>query len=372
MSWILGAIYCGLIWLVFAKLKLLRLSLPLAILLASVGPSLILVLLFCAQYLHPYTPTAIVMEQVDPIVPLLSQPGRVTEVLVEPNRKVASGDVLFKVDPAPYEYALKRAQAAFEQAKQNIRLAETSVRLAEVSRERSDAELKYATSDRDRQQTLRQSGGASQDELERAITRFKQSEAELTQAEQNVEQSKLAVDVAKAQEAQAASQLDDAKYDLEQTTVYAPAEGYVTNLQLRTGAFVGGGSGAVMSFVRDSPNSDGVVVATFPEKNYLRIQPGQYAEVAMDCYPGAILTGRVETTIDVTGKGQLPASGMLPTTLIDGKPTFFAVRIKLDDATLRLPGGAQGQAAVYTDDLQIAGIPVMFLIRAKSWLNYLF
>ena len=55
MSWILGGIYCGVIWLIFAKLKLLRLSLPMAILLASVGPSMIVALLFCAQYFHPYT-----------------------------------------------------------------------------------------------------------------------------------------------------------------------------------------------------------------------------------------------------------------------------------------------------------------------------
>lgn len=74
----------------------------------------------------------------------------------------------------------------------------------------------------------------------------------------------------------------------------------------------------------------------------------------------------------MSGSGQLNASGQLPTALVDGKPTTFAVRIRLDDDELRLPGGAKGQVAVYTEDMQIAGIPVMFLIRAKSWMSYLF
>lgn len=76
---------------------------------------------------------------------------------------------------------------------------------------------------------------------------------------------------------------------------------------------------------------------------------------------------------DISGKGQLVAGGVIPTDLSDGEATQFAVRIQLDDIDFHpLPGGAQGQAAVYTSDVQIAGIPVMFLIRANSWMNYLF
>ena len=57
---------------------------------------------------------------------------------------------------------------------------------------------------------------------------------------------------------------------------------------------------------------------------------------------------------------------------VDDRSRRFALRRQLDERDLRLPGGSRGQVAIYTEDLQIAGIPVMFLIRAKSWLNYLF
>ncbi len=171
------------------------------------------------------------------------------------------------------------------------------------------------------------------------------------------------------------TQLADAMYDLEQITIRAPGDGYITNLQLRPGILVGGGgSSAVMTFVinRDDQNT-GVVVATFGQKNFLRIKEGNYAEVALNAYPGQIWTGRVVNTIDVSGAGQMQASGELPDEIAAGKATNFAVRIKLDDAdSLRLPAGAQAQVAVYTEDVQIAGIPIMFLIRVKSWMHYLF
>lgn len=101
------------------------------------------------------------------------------------------------------------------------------------------------------------------------------------------------------------------------------------------------------------------------------LKPGQYAEVALHGYPGQIFTGRVVNAIDVSGAGQLTASGILPSDLGGSQPTPFAARIKLDDSDeLRLPGGSQAQVAVYTEDVQIAGIPVMFLIRAQSWMRY--
>ncbi len=373
MSWILAGIYCGFVWLVFAKLKLLRLTLPIAIVLASAGPLLIVALLFCAQYFHPYTPMAIVVEKIDPISVQLTQPGRVTEVLVEPNVEIRKGDVLFRVDEEPYRNAVEVNEASLAQAIQNVELAKSSVDLAEATTGRTKGDLEYAESELARTRTLRESNAVSQKDLEQAETVYKQAIAADAQANERLQQATVNVQVAISQVQQAETTLKNSRYNLEQTTIVAPADGYVTNLQVRPGLLVSAGSGPVMTFIRkDSSSPRGIVVATFAEKSYLRIKPGQYTELAMDGYPGEILTGRVLSAIDVSGTGQLDASGRLPTSLVGQTPTLFAVNIQLDDPKLRLPGGAQGQAAVYTEDIQIAGIPVMFLIRAKSWLNYLF
>ncbi|MCD0463301.1 HlyD family secretion protein [Roseiconus lacunae] len=331
-------------------------------------------MLFCAQYFHPYTPLAVVVAQIDPIAPQLSRSGRVNEVLVDPNQAVRKGQPLFNVDPLPYENAVAIAEAKLEQAKQNVTLSESTIELRKASLERSEADLQYAKNDRERYEKLVESGGASQDEVEQSRTRLKQAAAALVQANELLGQANVSVGVAKAQLAQSETSLSDARYDLRQTTTVAPADGYVTNLQLHPGMLVGPSSGPVLTFVRDPKEDErGVVVATFPEKNVLRIQPGQYAEVAMDAYPGEVITGKVLNVIKVTGQGQLMAGGILPASVVNGQPSLFAVRILIDDqGSYPLLGGAQGQAAVYTSDIQIAGIPVMFLIRAKSWMNYLF
>ena len=372
MSWILGAVYCGFIWLVFAKLRLLKLTLPIAVLAGSIGPTLIVALLFCAQYFHPYTTSAIAIEKIDPISVQLTQPGRVTEVLVEPNVPIRKGDVLIRVDAEPWKLAVEQAEVGVEQAKQNVTLAQSSVAVAEANLRRATSDLQYAENDRDRLQKLRASNAASQNDLELAQTRYEQANSARAQAEERLSQARINIEVSSSQVEQSENALNVAKYNLEQCTVVAPGDGFVTNLQVRKGLLVSASMGPIMTFVHENAEADqGVIVATFMEKNFLRIKSGQYAEVAMYGYPGQILTGRVLNTIDVSGAGQLDATGRLPTGLVSVTPTQFAVRIKLDQADLRIPGGARGQAAVYTENVQIAGIPVMFLIRAKSWLSYI-
>ncbi|GAB5405880.1 MAG: HlyD family secretion protein [Aureliella sp.] len=372
MSWILGGIYCGVIWLVFAKLKLVKLSLPLAIVAGSIGPLLIVALILCAQYCHPFTSSARVFKRTVPIIPQLKQIGRVTEVLVQANQSVEKGDVLFRVDPVPYENAVSRLTIAVAEAKQGQDVAEASVKLADAGRQRAIANLDFSTEDRNRKAELFESNAISDQEYELAVTRFNEATAALAQAEASVQQADLSVELAGKKIEQAESQLADAEYDLSQTTVIAPEDGYVTNMQLHPGMSVGGAAGAVMTFVLDNNDqNEGIVVAAFNQKNFLRIKEGQYCEVALFGYPGEIFTGRVVNAIDISGAGQLQASGVLPSDLGAKAPAEFAVRVKLDEEGLRVPGGSQAQVAVYTEEIQIAGIPIMFLIRAQSWIRYL-
>ena len=243
MSWILALIYCGMLWLIFAKLKLLRFSLPLAMLAASVGPALIMALLFCAQFFHPFTSTARVYQQVVPVIPQLRQPGRVTEVAVKPNVPVKSGDVLFRVDEVPYQNNVDKLSAALDEARQGEKVAVASVELAEATLARADSNLKFATRDRDRNEKLMESNAVSKAEYDLSMNRYAAADAAVSQAQASLTQARLSIDLAKAKIEQVTTQLADAKYDLQQTTVIAPGDGYVTNLQLREGMLVGGTSG---------------------------------------------------------------------------------------------------------------------------------
>ncbi len=182
MSWTLGGLYCGILWLVFAKLRLIRLSLPIAIAAASVGPSLIVALLFCSQYFHPFTSNAIVFEQIVPIAAGVTQRGRVIEVPVKPNVPLKAGDVLFRVDPTPYENTIKQLKAAMEQSEQSKKLADASFDLADSSVKQASSSLDFATKTRDREQQLMDQDAGSQQSLDNAVNVFNQASAAFTQA----------------------------------------------------------------------------------------------------------------------------------------------------------------------------------------------
>jgi multidrug resistance efflux pump len=373
MMWLLGGVYCLVLWLVFAKWKLLRLSLPVAIVAAAIGPTLILVLLFCAQYYHVYSKDVRVFQKVVPVIPQMKQPGRVTRIGVRPNVPVKTGEVLFEVDRIPFQLTVDRLTASLTENEQDIRVAESSIDLAKATQERATADLTFMASERDRYQKLVEKGGVSQEAYERTLAQHQQASSAMVQANVSLKQAELSVGLAKARLAQTQASLADSKYDLEQTIVRAPSDGYVTNLQLQPGMLVGGpGASSVMSFVQDRTEEErGVVVVLVSQKNYLLIEPGQYAEVVFNGYPGRVFTGRVLTTIDVSGTGQLTATGDLPEDLGPTAPARFAVRIKLDVGDkLRIPAGANGLAAVYTQHVPIAGIPVMVVIRMQSWLKY--
>jgi len=233
MSWILGGIYCGVLWLVFAKFKLLKLSLPVAIVAASVGPGLIVALLFCAQYFHPFTSNARVFQGTVPIVPQLRQAGRVLEVIATPNTPIKQGEILFTVDPVPYDNAVARLEASLKEAEQSQAVAEASIDLAKATLDRATANFKFATRDRDRLEKLFAAKSASQQDLDTSNNRYAEASATTAQADASLVQAELSVDLAKTRIAQTETQLADAKYDQQQTVVTAPGDGFVTNLQLQ-------------------------------------------------------------------------------------------------------------------------------------------
>lgn len=374
MMWLLAGAYCFILWLVFAKLKLLRLSLPIAVVAASIGPILIMSLLFSAQYFHPLSSNVRVFQKVIPIVPQVKQSARVIDVPIRANVAIEKGDVLFKIDPVPFQNDVDRLTNEVQASMQAVTVAESFVQIAKAAEDRAIADFDLASKNYDRSKDLAKRKLESQENLDRAEQAYKDREAALTQASIGLQQAGTSVELANSKRGETQASLRDATYDLQQTTVLAPGDGFVTNLQLQVGMLVGGaGSGPVMSFVMDRDDTQrGMVVAIFGQKNFLLIESGQYSEVALNAYPGQIFTARVVDTIEISGAGQLTASGQVPENFGSAAPTNYAVRIRLDNAEdLRMPAGMQGVAAVYTEHVQVAGIPIMFIIRTKSWLKYI-
>ena len=166
------------------------------------------------------------------------------------------------------------------------------------------------------------------------------------------------------------AQLENARWELEQTVMRSPCDCYVINLQLRPGAFVAGMPfNAVMTLVE----VDGQVVALFHQNELHQVQPGDEAEFSLETTPGKIIKAKVDSVIWATGAGQMPASGTIPMTgVLNAPANRFAVKFDVEerDRPLFLAPGAAGDAAIYTQHLHAIHILRKVILRVGAKLNY--
>jgi len=281
----------------------------------KVSPLIVLLSLLVGLFIPmgwgaPSGPALVVRQSVQ-VVPDVA--GEVIDVPVEPNRPIKAKDVLFKIDPVPF--------AAQVQA------LETQLKFAELRLE---------------QMTQLHSRDAGR------LFDVQQREPEVNQLR---------------------AQLEGAKWNLDKTVVRAPANGYVTNLALRKGARVSSLSVApVMAFIDTSETVVGVGIAQI---NARYVAAGQPVEITFKFIPGVIHTGRVETVLEAIASGQVQPSGLAVTPKqIESAP--FVVRVALDDAELarRLPAGATGEAAIFTDRVNPSHTIRRVMLRMTAFLNY--
>lgn len=363
-----------LIWLVFDKLRLVKLTLPIAIILGAVAPSFIAVLLFSMAQYHPAAKDVMVLRRILEIRSLISVPGQVTEISVEPNKPVKKNTVLFKIDPAPLESEVKRQQAALASAEQTVRQFAAKVKQAAASVQKVRGQVDLARAEYNRQAELFSRKVIAQAALDRYFATLETAKESLKEAQAFEESALLTyqstIGGVNTSVAQVRELLRQAEANLSYATVLAPCDGFATNVQILPGAVVSSAT-AVMAFVCDGADDRyRIVLASFTEGAYRNIHVGDYTEVVFRMYPGQVFSGRVKHTIDVSNEGQLRVAGLVPDLKVS-TPTAFAVIIDLDDAqTLRLPAGSQASAAIFTGKMQPAGIFRMALLRAQAWLNY--
>ena len=158
---------------------------------------------------------------------------------------------------------------------------------------------------------------------------------------------------------------DDTTEGLDDTEVLAPISVIgqrVANLPIRSW----------VAFVRDDEYRLAVGI---PQSRVRHVRPGQEVEVALRLVPGKILKGTVLEFVKINPAAQLPPSGMVPPAPSPADPALpFGVIIELEDEVLglaKIPGGAVGTAAIYTDSVAATHIIRKVMIRMEAWLNYI-
>jgi RND family efflux transporter MFP subunit len=240
--------------------------------------------------------------------------GPVLEVPVLPNKPLKKGDVLFTIDPTPYQAAVDGTLAQL--GYQRLRL--------------------------EQYQKLAATSAGTRFQVQETEARVKQLEAEL----------------------------ENAKWNLRETTIRAPVDGFVTTLGLRPGQrVVTFPLQPAMTFIDTSRTVLGLQIQQI-YKRHLKV--GQPVEIALKTRPGLIYTGKIKAIVRATSGSQVLTSGtVMPSQRITAEP--FWVRVDLDDkeAEKSLSAGAAGTAAIYTTSATMTHLIRKVMIRMESYLNFI-
>ena len=382
MDLLLILTYTAICWIVF---KIFRIPVNQWTLATATlgGIFLIGALLLLMSYNHPYSSDARIYFTTTPIIPVVG--GQVIEVPVVPNTPLKKGDELFRIDPRPYQFAVDQKKAALAEAQQNVLQlkaamdgADAAVTGAVSSRDRAQQAYERVQESNDNATKLGRSGVYSELEVDNRRGIFLTAEAAVETAKAQAAQARLAYEseinginptVARLQ-----AELDNAQFELDQTTVRAPGDGYVTQVFLRPGMMANPlPLRPVMVFVNDD---DRKLAAAFIQNSLQRVNVGDDAEVAFKAVPGKIFQARVKQVIDVMAQGQLQPTGALLDPLSPERvpPGQTLAEIEVTESTegYQLPGGVVAEVAVYTHHWHHVAILRKVLLRMSSWMNYVF
>jgi len=421
--------YGVLCWLLFKKFKVVPIT-TYTIVTAFLGGGVILLVLYIfLSVFHPVSHDGRMYSPVIQIVPNVR--GTVIEVPVQPNVPVSKGDVLFKIDPQPYQIEVDRlrallaskntkfaqlseqlaaAEAATKESRANLVVSESTFdRQARENSEQADARVaqvgkqltlarqnlarieplvaKLVATEQDRDQARARVLSLEEENNQavaaanvakaklgtgsESLNAVRQNIARLEAAEREVRlQVKAELDGQNPEVREVQAQLDKARWDLEQTVVRAPSDGYVPQLTLRPGQIVVPlPLRPVMVFVS---SEQPVLIASFAQKAISDIKPGMDAEVTFEAYPGKSFKVKVKRVFTIVPEGEILASGQL----LDAPDKHEEGRIPVsfeygeDIAALKLPAGTQASVAVYTDRVHALSIVRKIILRMKSWEHF--
>ena len=311
--------------------------------------------------------------------------GEVIDVPVRPNAPLSKGDLLFEIDPVPFQAIVDQKKAALAEAKQAVPQLKAAldaslaaVKEAEANRDRANDEYERY---RQANENARKRGSASTPFTEREVESRRltwlATEATVSRAEASSEQARLAykseIDGVNTTVARLEADLRKAEYDLAQTQVRAPSDGHVTAMTLRKGQRVG--NLPIRSWMAFLPERQRGVVVAIPQTRLRHVEVGQSAEVTFAVLPGKIVPAKVQAIVEMNRSGQLPPSGVLPSLATHYQTNeTMGVILNLDEPepeVLALPGGADGTAAIYTESVRATHVIRKVMIRMDALMNYL-
>ena len=325
----------------------------------------------------PYTSQARLNAIVVPVAAEVS--GSVIDVEVSNNQRVGAGETLFRIDPANYQLALQTAEANLEAARQAVGVSVANVDAARAAVASAESQLQQSQQDFERMQRIREEdeGAISERRVEQAESARDTAQARLNQARAGLQSAIENLgrdDEQNSRMLQAQAALDQARINLDNTIVVAPADGVVTDVRIDKGTFAGAGA-PQMTFIG---TGNVWVQADFTENNLGHIEPGDDVEVLFDVLPGQVFKGKVReigfgVKVDSAPLGSLPTIQNDRDWLRDAQR--FAVLVDVSNLSdiserRRLKVGSQASVLVYAGDSAFLNLLGKLYIRVASMLTY--
>ncbi|SYK02559.1 tripartite multidrug resistance system membrane fusion protein [Klebsiella pneumoniae] len=325
---------------------------------------------------HPYTFLAQKAVISIPITPQVT--GVVNSVTDKANQRVKKGEVLFTIDPARYQARVDRLQADLVTALHSINTLKAQLSEAQANTTRVSAERDRLYKDYQRYLKGSQAwvNPFSESDIDNARQNYLAQDAlvKASVAEQAQIQSQLdsMINGEQSQVASLRAQLAEAKYNLDQTTVRAPSDGYITQVLIRPGTYAASlPLRPVMVFI---PEQKRLIVAQFRQNSLLRLEKGDDAEAVFNALPGQVFHGKLVSILPVVPGGSYQAQGALQSLTVTPGSDGVLATIELDpNAEIdALPDGIYAQVAVYSDHFTHVSVMRKVLLRMTSWMHYLY
>lgn len=234
--------------------------------------------------------------------------GQVQAVLVPDNQFVAAGEPMFALDPAPFDLAVRQAEANLAQVTQTVDASVISLTSAEAKVNQAQTTLDSTRATTARTINLFDRGLASQADVDAANLQLASAESSLSGAQADLSSAVLRAggNGVNPQVETAQVQVEQARLNRAFATVIAPADGVVTNLKLAPGQYINAGTPA-LTFIES--NSKWVIV-DMRENQLANVQVGDEADILFDGVPGQTFAGRVRGIAWGIDPGRTVANGL--------------------------------------------------------------
>jgi membrane fusion protein (multidrug efflux system) len=274
--------------------------------------------------------------------------GPIVSVSVKNGDRVKRGDVLFRIDPAPYRVALEQAEAQLAAARLQTSQLRTQAAGTGADITGAQANLQIKQNALSRQQALLKRGFTTRADYEDALNEVRAAETALADARARAANANAAIAPGEQPSvAQAQAAVDKAQLDLSRTEVRAPMDGTIANSdRLQVGQMAVQGVG-MLSLVHDQT---AWVEANFKEKDVGKMVPGQRAKIEIDAYPGVDFKAHVQSV----GAGTGSEFAIIPAQNANGNWVKVTQRVPVRVAFDGNPGkpliaGLSSNVTVYLD-----------------------